>query len=459
MKNSGKVDLGLKIVIIGAGIVCIGFGVDMIYKNLQIPIGGICIPRGLIPLIVGLILIGVALRRSIPSEHSSSSSKLWYLIVSVLVIAGISFLLGYWLHKSLFSPQPVNAQVTPNLEQNLNVLARENIDWAREVINRADRLVTYGSIATGTIIGVVGLLVGIFGTKWIRQHKNLVESHERMSKIFLRCEQEALSMAQDLALPLFAIRIIDEEKMEMIRKRLEEIEGKIRPIEEIDQRVATLEFFQVKLTPDVFIQLGHYYRYQALTINQRLEKKKERGLLEEEEKKEQALQMRKLYFKALDRYKTAANKKEHFAPAYYNTGIIYLALRKWQDALHSFDEAIRINENRHKLYFEPYYGRGVALDELNRFEEAIDTYNIAYQLKQDYAWITYNIGCSYTRWGEQVEDVREEKWQKAIIELGKVFQIKKIREKARIDSELECLRKDEGYKDLFNPLIEWRENN
>lgn len=448
----------LRLVTAIAGGVCIGTGIHMAYQGKAMSIANISIPAGLIFLIAGLILFGVASRRSTPAEHSSSSSKFWYLMVLILVVAGISLFSGYWLHKSLYSAQSVNPQVAPNLEQNLNALARENIDWAREVINRADRLVTYGSIAIGTIIGVLGLYLGIFGAKWIRQHKNLVESHQRMSRIFLRCEEEALSMAEDLALPSFAIRIMDEETMEMIRKRLEEMEDKIRPIEEIDQAMATLEFFQVKLAPKVFIQLGHYYRYQALIIQRRLEKKKKRGL-EEEEAKEQASQMRKMFFKALDRYRAAGNKKKDFTPAYYNMGIIHLALRKWLDALHCFDKAIKINANRHQLYFEPYYGKGVALDELNRFEEAIETYDMAYQLKPDYVWIAYNIGCSYTRWGEQVEGVREEKWQKAIIELGKVFHIKKIREKARADSELGCLRKDEGYKDLFSSLIEWRESN
>lgn len=455
LKNSKKVDYLLKIIIIGAGIVCIGFGIDMIYKNLQVPIGGTCIPRGLILLIVGLILIGVASRRSTPAEHSSTSSKFWHLIALILVVAGISLFSGYWLHKSLFITQSINPQVAPNLEQNLDILAKENIDWAKETITRTDRLVTYLSI----IIALLALALVIFGTKWIWEHMQVVKGHGRMEKMFSKFEEEALSMAEELALPLFTIDIIDKDKRKMIEERIEELEGKIRPIEEIDQALTTLHLFLEKLRPKVFIQLGHYYRYRSFALDQTLQEakqKKGKAQLPTIIKKYLEAEVKKERLKAFDRYRIAADKQKNFAAAYYNMGLMCDWLEKNQEALSFLDKAIEINKNRHELHFQPYLIKGQVLLKIGRYKEAIEVYTIARDLKPDYYRATYNIACGYSKWGDVQKDrkEKEKKWSEALKQLKIVSNIEDVREKAKEDSDFESLRRDEKFGKLFKEFIE-----
>lgn len=110
MKNSGKVDLGLKIAIIVAGIFCIGFGIDMIYKNLQIPIRGTCIPSGLILLIVGVVLIALArLNRNKGRKGSKKLSRILLDIVLPIAIIFLAISAGfYFFSRSKATAEIVN---------------------------------------------------------------------------------------------------------------------------------------------------------------------------------------------------------------------------------------------------------------------------------------------------------------------------------------------------------------
>lgn len=89
MKNSKIVDYVSKILTIGVGIGCIVAGAHMIYRNLQVPIGGTCIPSGLILLIVGTVLIALARFPKITNAQNLKKSWLsrnWPVLLVVLLI-------------------------------------------------------------------------------------------------------------------------------------------------------------------------------------------------------------------------------------------------------------------------------------------------------------------------------------------------------------------------------------
>jgi tetratricopeptide (TPR) repeat protein len=60
-------------------------------------------------------------------------------------------------------------------------------------------------------------------------------------------------------------------------------------------------------------------------------------------------------------------------------------LQKYQEALASYDKAIQFKPDKH----EAWYGRGIALRKLEQYQEAIASYDKAIQFKPDFyeAWL------------------------------------------------------------------------
>ena len=63
-------------------------------------------------------------------------------------------------------------------------------------------------------------------------------------------------------------------------------------------------------------------------------------------------------------------------------------LKRFDEALQSYDRAIQLKPD----FAEAYYNRGLALVELKRFEEALQSYDRAIQLKPDFAEAYSNRG-------------------------------------------------------------------
>jgi predicted O-linked N-acetylglucosamine transferase (SPINDLY family) len=68
------------------------------------------------------------------------------------------------------------------------------------------------------------------------------------------------------------------------------------------------------------------------------------------------------------------------APAYSNRGAVLNELKRFEEALDSCDRAIVIKPD----YADAHYNRGNALSELKRFEEALVSYESAIEIKRDY---------------------------------------------------------------------------
>ena len=69
------------------------------------------------------------------------------------------------------------------------------------------------------------------------------------------------------------------------------------------------------------------------------------------------------------------------ADAYCNKGVALKNLNQYQQAIDAYDNAIRINPND----ADAYCGKGVALQNLNQFQQAIDAYDNAIRINPNYA--------------------------------------------------------------------------
>ena len=75
-----------------------------------------------------------------------------------------------------------------------------------------------------------------------------------------------------------------------------------------------------------------------------------------------------------------------------NHGLVLNAMNRHEEALASFDEAIR----RKGRFAEAYNNRGGVLITLERYDEALDNFKRAIAIKPDYAEAFYNHGNALT---------------------------------------------------------------
>ncbi len=74
----------------------------------------------------------------------------------------------------------------------------------------------------------------------------------------------------------------------------------------------------------------------------------------------------------------AANAAD--ATGHNNYGNVLRTLKRFDDALHSYERALTLTPD----YAEAYNNRGTTLCELGRFDDALDSYAQALRLKPDY---------------------------------------------------------------------------
>jgi len=80
-----------------------------------------------------------------------------------------------------------------------------------------------------------------------------------------------------------------------------------------------------------------------------------------------------LYYKAISlnpNYEDIIRKEPQHANAYYEKGISLFKLGKYQDALSSFDKAIKIDLNNSNALC----GKGSTMEHMNLYKEAIEYY-------------------------------------------------------------------------------------
>ncbi len=108
-----------------------------------------------------------------------------------------------------------------------------------------------------------------------------------------------------------------------------------------------------------------------------------------------ALYNLKRYEEALAAYDQAIRLDPNYAYAYYDKGLSLYNLKRYEEALIAFDRAIRLDPN----YADAYTGRGAALYELKRCEEALTILDQAIRLDP-------NSSYSYTGRGDTLYSLK-----------------------------------------------------
>jgi tetratricopeptide (TPR) repeat protein len=91
--------------------------------------------------------------------------------------------------------------------------------------------------------------------------------------------------------------------------------------------------------------------------------------------------------------------------SYYNMGNAYADLGDYQDAIDSYNQAIRLNTNSSnpQPLSKPHNNLGLAYAALGQLTEAVAEFDQAVQLKPDYAEAHYNLGVAYVQLGRKPE--------------------------------------------------------
>ncbi|BAZ22408.1 TPR repeat-containing protein [Kalymmatonema gypsitolerans NIES-4073] len=114
-------------------------------------------------------------------------------------------------------------------------------------------------------------------------------------------------------------------------------------------------------------------------------------------------------------------------------------LQRYEEAIFSYEKAIELKPD----YYVAWVNKGGTLKKLQRYEEAIFSCEKAIELKPDYSRAWYNRACYYALQGNI--DLANENLKQAI-KLG----LGKCRERAKGDSDFDAIREDECFKKIIN---------
>ena len=84
-----------------------------------------------------------------------------------------------------------------------------------------------------------------------------------------------------------------------------------------------------------------------------------------------------------------------------NLGTAYGELGKYEEAIESYKQAIRINPD----FRDAHYNLGTAYGELGKYDEAIKSYKQAIRIDPDDAWTHHNLGLAYGKSGKYKEAI------------------------------------------------------
>ena len=95
--------------------------------------------------------------------------------------------------------------------------------------------------------------------------------------------------------------------------------------------------------------------------------------------------------------------------AYFNRGLAYAHLKKREEAIINYTEAINldIKINTNPTFKEPYNSRGNAYNDLGKYDEAINDFDKAINLDPTYANAYNNRGISYSKLGIHNEAIND----------------------------------------------------
>jgi cytochrome c-type biogenesis protein CcmH/NrfG len=81
--------------------------------------------------------------------------------------------------------------------------------------------------------------------------------------------------------------------------------------------------------------------------------------------------------------------------AWYNLGFAYASLKRYNDAIEAFRQALQINPDYTNAWYNPWYNLGVVYGKLKRYDDAIDAYNQGLRINPEYAGAWNNLGVIY----------------------------------------------------------------
>lgn len=120
------------------------------------------------------------------------------------------------------------------------------------------------------------------------------------------------------------------------------------------------------------------------------------------------------YEQAISAYDEAINLDPNYEKLYYNRGLAYTHLINYEKAITDYDEAVRINPR----YLLAYYGRAFAHYYLSQYELAIQDLNLTISIEPDYLDSYIFRGAIY---------LRLEEYEKAIDDLTKAIGMDPLR--------------------------------
>jgi superkiller protein 3 len=94
---------------------------------------------------------------------------------------------------------------------------------------------------------------------------------------------------------------------------------------------------------------------------------------------------------------------------------------------------------------EAWYNRGISLDNLGRYEEAISSYDKAVEFKPDYYQAWYNKSCIYAL-QSNIEQAIEN------LQIAINLYPEKVREWTKTNSDFDAIREDERFQALFTNI-------
>lgn len=111
---------------------------------------------------------------------------------------------------------------------------------------------------------------------------------------------------------------------------------------------------------------------------------------------------------AIEEFKRVVNLAVKDQPkilSFYNIGNAYADLGEYQDAIKSYQQAIKLNENSSnpQPLSKPHNNLGLAYAASERLTDAVAEFKQAAQLRPDYAEAHYNLGVAYVQLGRKTD--------------------------------------------------------
>jgi len=125
----------------------------------------------------------------------------------------------------------------------------------------------------------------------------------------------------------------------------------------------------------------------------------------------------KRYNEALADFTEAIRIDPSYADAHNNKGNALKELGYFDQALNSYDEALKINSK----YFQAYNNKGNVLKDLKRFDEALINYSNAIEINSEYPPALWNKGLVFLMLGNYQEGWKLYEWRKKTEELKEIF--------------------------------------